>query len=569
MKLRSILAAALAILFSTPALAQQISPTSGNTYTASSPVVVTGTVISCPTCATSAGVTLGSSASANSPYISGDLKSGLFSAATSTVSIATGGVQALTVSPSQQVGIGTSGPNSPLTINTPSFNDTAGTTGIQLTGNINNFYQMLIQNTNAGSSASADIVIGGNDMTATTHYADFGKNGSNGATTPFANADAAYFYTVDNEFDIGATAATGAINLAVGSTPTTMVTIGTTIITMNENVNVASGSVGIGTSSPTVPLNVVGAATITGAVSTGNLNLTSSSVPVNGMNLVTTNTISLYANSGVIGGWASGEFLVGPTTNNGGTAVDSASVVYPRLYVNSATANSSNAAFRQYTNDAVGAKLWLNKSRNTTVGSHTTVQTGDNLGTINFSGSDGTVFQTGAQITANANGTIGSGIMPSDLRFLLTPSGTNVPALSMIILPSGSVGIGTASPVSQLDVFGGGVVSPPTTVAISTATFTPSMATGTNFAITLVHASCPCTLANPTVVNAGQSGVIAITQSATGSDTIGTWGSEYEYVGGTSTITLSTAANTTDLLPYYAVDSTHIIFGTLVKGAAH
>ena len=122
----------------------------------------------------------------------------------------------------------------PANIGAPNFLDTTGTTALQATGNINNFYQVLIQNTNAGSSASADIVIGGNDMTATTHYFDCGKNGSAGGTTPFANADASYCYTIDNELDLGAQAATGVINLAVGATPTTEISIGSTAITISE-----------------------------------------------------------------------------------------------------------------------------------------------------------------------------------------------------------------------------------------------------------------------------------------------------------------------------------------------
>lgn len=112
------------------------------------------------------------------------------------------------------------------------------------------------------------------------------------------------------------------------------------------------------------------------------------------------------------------------------------------------------------------------------------------------------------------------------------------------------------------------------TPAISTATFTPLFNTtagaAQNHRIVLVHASCPCTLANPASLGAGQSGMFEIVQSATGSDLITTYGSNYIYVGGTSSITLSTGANTTDYLPYY-VDSTasFIVLGGIIKGPAH
>lgn len=108
-----------------------------------------------------------------------------------------------------------------------------------------------------------------------------------------------------------------------------------------------------------------------------------------------------------------------------------------------------------------------------------------------------------------------------------------------------------------------------TTLSISTATFTPTGASN-NYKITLVHASCPCTLANPSATPvAGTSGVIEVIQSATGSDTINTWGSQYLYAGGTSTITFSAGANAKDFLSYYVEDATHILLTTGALNATH
>jgi len=107
------------------------------------------------------------------------------------------------------------------------------------------------------------------------------------------------------------------------------------------------------------------------------------------------------------------------------------------------------------------------------------------------------------------------------------------------------------------------------TPTISTSTFTPVFSTAQNHRIALVHASCPCTLANPAAIVAGQSGMFEIVQSSTGSDTV-SWGSEYVYSGGTSSITLSTTANAVDFIPY-TVDSTgsFIVLGGIIKGPAH
>jgi len=96
----------------------------------------------------------------------------------------------------------------------------------------------------------------------------------------------------------------------------------------------------------------------------------------------------------------------------------------------------------------------------------------------------------------------------------------------------------------------------PVALTISTATFTPAFGSGggINEEITLVHASCPCTIANPTGVYAGLSGFLTIIQSSTGSDTV-SWGGNWKFAGGTAP-TLSTAANAIDVLPFYCRTTT-------------
>ena len=68
------------------------------------------------------------------------------------------------------------------------------------------------------------------------------------------------------------------------------------------------------------------------------------------------------------------------------------------------------------------------------------------------------------------------------------------------------------------------------------------------------------TLANPTTEQVGQSGVIVFIQDATGSRTV-SLGTDYETPGNTG-ITLSTAASTTDLVPYKVIASGRILLGT-------
>lgn len=85
------------------------------------------------------------------------------------------------------------------------------------------------------------------------------------------------------------------------------------------------------------------------------------------------------------------------------------------------------------------------------------------------------------------------------------------------------------------------------------ATITPDFAVANNFSVTLGGNR---TLANPTNLVAGQSGVIKITQDGTGSRTLA-FGSYWDWAAGTAP-TLTTTANAVDILVYYVDSSTNI-----------
>lgn len=88
------------------------------------------------------------------------------------------------------------------------------------------------------------------------------------------------------------------------------------------------------------------------------------------------------------------------------------------------------------------------------------------------------------------------------------------------------------------------------------ATITPDFSASNNFEVTI--GATGRTLANPTNITAGQSGVIVIKQDGTGSRTITTYGSNFKFAGG-SAPTLSSGANDVDILSYYCVSSTFIV----------
>lgn len=85
------------------------------------------------------------------------------------------------------------------------------------------------------------------------------------------------------------------------------------------------------------------------------------------------------------------------------------------------------------------------------------------------------------------------------------------------------------------------------------ATITPDFAAANNFSVTLGGNR---TLANPSNITAGQSGVIVITQDGTGSRTLA-YGSYFKFAGGTAP-TLTTTAAAVDVLAYYVESSTRI-----------
>lgn len=92
------------------------------------------------------------------------------------------------------------------------------------------------------------------------------------------------------------------------------------------------------------------------------------------------------------------------------------------------------------------------------------------------------------------------------------------------------------------------------TTLSSGSTITPDFASNNFFTVTLTQST---TFARPTNLVPGQAGVIFLVQDATGSRTAA-WNVAYKFPGGTAP-TLSTAANTVDMLTYVVKSDTEII----------
>ena len=125
--------------------------------------------------------------------------------------------------------------------------------------------------------------------------------------------------------------------------------------------------------------------------------------------------------------------------------------VQPNLQILGNTVPTSSLMQVRYNNDTSAPNIYLGHSRSTTIGSHTTVATGDNLGNLQFVGSDGTNFISSASVTGGAEGTISTGVVPGRLIFS-TANSSGTLTERMRIDSSGYIGIGINTPAVALHV---------------------------------------------------------------------------------------------------------------------
>ena len=122
------------------------------------------------------------------------------------------------------------------------------------------------------------------------------------------------------------------------------------------------------------------------------------------------------------------------------------------LQINGAS-NTASVAANSWSNTAGGAAaISLNKSRGTTPETYTISSSGDTLGFVQFTGSDGTNFISGAHISAAVDGTPGTNDMPGRLVFSTTADGASSPTERMRIGNSGTISLGAALGAESLRV---------------------------------------------------------------------------------------------------------------------
>ena len=211
----------------------------------------------------------------------------------------------------------------------------------------------------------------------------------------------------------------------------------------------SSGNVGIGTTTVEAKLDIRG---MTGASTSAFL----IGYGANGDNYYTCGSSGIQvfrsANTERMRIDSSGRLLINTTTARTTLTGDRSALVQ----LEAQSVDQFLSIFRNE-NNAFGSAIWLGKSRGTTAGSNTTVQSGDTLASLVFLGANGTDTQQAANIAVQATGTISASAMPGIMIFSTTGAGSNIPTERMRITSAGNVLVGA----STVGLENGGIQSQP------------------------------------------------------------------------------------------------------------
>ena len=219
-----------------------------------------------------------------------------------------------------------------------------------------------------------------------------------------------------------------------------------------------------------------------------------------------------------------GRLIVGHTTSLTGSASLTA-----QIQQHGATNNTSGVALFNWATSVTGTtQLQINKSKSGTIGTNGAVAFGDYLGSINFSGDDGTAFIRAAEIRVDVDGTPGTNDMPGRLVFSTTADGASSATERMRIDSSGVISYTGSLTVSAYTetIVASGTVGASATLAITA---------GTVLTATLTSATA-CTFTMPTAT-AGKSFILLLKQPASGTATTATFTGVKFNASGAPTIT--------------------------------
>lgn len=150
-----------------------------------------------------------------------------------------------------------------LILGTPGYSDTG--IAAQFTGSISGYYQHIIQNTSAGTSASANFIVSNNLGTATTNYGEYGINSSTfTGTGSFNLPGAVYLDSASGDLVLGTLSSKGIHFVINGATTDALLIntsgnlISTGTLTLGSGSSVAGAWAAAQGTATTAPTSSVG-----------------------------------------------------------------------------------------------------------------------------------------------------------------------------------------------------------------------------------------------------------------------------------------------------------------------
>jgi hypothetical protein len=440
----------------------------------------------------------------------GDTNTGIFFPAADTIAFAEGGVEAMRIDSSGNVGIGTSSPGAKLEVDrstTASASATGSTTRANsalsvaastttntramfgIDTNTNGWVQ--VQNTSTNTTASFIInPIGGNvgigasspntNLEISTSVDPILRlNNSTTAVTTGADIGEIQFYTNDASTDgtgiksfIKTVA--GAFGAAQGSADLVFGTAADAVGNASEKMRLdKSGNLGLGVTpsawDSTYKAIQVGARSMFFGIGS-EANMANNAFYSAGYKYVATSAAGLYTIDANVHKWynapagtagnaitftqamtldASGNLLLGTTTTTNNLRVQQKFAI-----VHAGSSTYAGMAITGYsgTNSGTRPLLDFQRSRGTTDGSLTKVESGDLIASLIFRGSDGSGFKDAAEISVAIDGATGTDDMPGRITFATSADGSSSPTERARIDSSGNLVVGGTTALGKLTV---------------------------------------------------------------------------------------------------------------------
>lgn len=304
-----------------------------------------------------------------------------------------------------------------------------------LVQDINDYTQLVLQNTNAGSSASADIVVNNDDTTGSGTYGDFGINSSTfSGSGAFSLPNATYLYSNGGDLVLGTNTANAIRFVANNSTSDVATFSSGGILTLATPLAIGSGGTGKGSGNAAIT-ELEGFTTT--ATSGGTTALTNTSTYKQFFTGTLNQTITLPSTSTLAQGWSfhlvnNGTGTLTVQTSSAvtlGTIPPAVTAMPTALTTSGNTASDWEFGLTDFSTSTGTGAVTLNSSPTInflSLGSGTTaspplsISAGTNLtnaaaGAVEY---DGTVFYK------TPNTTSGRGYSPAINIFRLTANGT-------------------------------------------------------------------------------------------------------------------------------------------------